>query len=59
MMGSGNPDWLAGMTDDELLAVARELEARAEQFDAGTRLLVNDELRKRKMPLLGFGTSRY
>lgn len=58
-MGSGNPDWLRDMTDAELDVLAEELEGRAEQFDAGTRLLVNDELRRRGKPLLGFGTSRH
>jgi hypothetical protein len=58
-MGSGNPDWLRDMTDDELLTVADELHHRAEMFEAGTRLLVNDELRRRKLPLIGYGTSRY
>lgn len=58
-MSSGRSEWLEVMTDDELKAVAHELETRAEQFDAGTRQLVNDELRKRRMPTLGFGSSRY
>lgn len=46
-------------TDEELLGIARELEARAEQFDAKTRQVINDELRRRKLPLIGFGTSRF
>lgn len=46
-------------TDEELLDIARELEARAEQFDAKTRQVINDELRRRKLPLIGFGTSRF
>jgi hypothetical protein len=58
-MSSGRSEWLEVMTDAELTATAHELETRAEQFDAGTRMLVNDELRKRRMPLLGFGNSRY
>lgn len=58
-MSSGRSEWLEAMEDNELKAVAHELETRAEQFDAGTRMLVNDELRKRGMPLLGFGTSRF
>lgn len=58
-MAAGNPDWLRDMTDDEVLSVAAELEARAEQFNAATRQLVNDELRRRKLPLLGFGRSRH
>lgn len=58
-MAAGNPDWLRGMADDELLALVRELEHRAECFEAATRQLVNDELRRRKLPLIGFGTSRH
>lgn len=58
-MGSGNPDWLRGHTDAELLAIAADMEARAEQFDSGTRQLLNDELRRRKLPIIGFGTSRF
>lgn len=58
-MGSGNPDWLKDHTDAELLAIAAEMEARAEQFDAGARQLMNDELRRRKLPTIGFGTSRF
>lgn len=46
-------------SDEELLAIARELEARAEQFDAKARQTINDELRRRKLPLIGFGTSRF
>jgi len=52
-------DWIRQHTDEELLSIARELEMRAEQFDAKTRQIVNDELRRRHMPLLGFGTSRF
>jgi hypothetical protein len=52
-------DRLRAHTDEELLDIAHELEARAEQFDAKTRQIVNDELRRRKLPLLGFGTSRF
>jgi hypothetical protein len=58
-MGSGNPDWLRSHTDEELLAIAADLQERAECFDAGTRLLVNDELRRRKLPTIGVGTSRH
>lgn len=58
-MSAGNPDWLKGHTDTELLAIAADLEARAEQFDSATRQLVNDELRRRKMPTIGVGTSRH
>ncbi len=57
---AGSPeDWLREMSDSELDGIVHELEARAEQFDAKTRLQVNDELRRRKKPLIGFGTSRY
>lgn len=58
-MGAGNPDWLRGHTDEEILCIAREMEMRAEQFDSQARQLMNDELRRRKLPLLGFGTSRF
>lgn len=43
-------DWLRDMPDAELVVVAREIEARG--ADAKTRQLVNDELRRRKMPTL-------
>lgn len=43
-------EWLRALPDVELLAVAQELQERAEQFDAKTRQRVNDELRRRKMP---------
>lgn len=58
-MGAGNPDWLKGHTDAELLAIARDMENRAEQFNSEARQIMNDELRRRKLPLLGYGTSRY
>ena len=58
-MSAGNPEWLRAMTNEELTAVAMELEARAEQFDSQTRQLVNDELRRRKLPTIGFGRSRF
>lgn len=58
-MGAGNPDWLRDHTDEELLEIAREMQARAEQFDGNARQLVNDELRRRKLPTIGYGTSRY
>lgn len=54
-----NNNRLSKHTDDELLAIAAELEARAEQFDANTRMQVNDELRRRRLPLIGTGTSRF
>ncbi len=58
-MAAGDPDWLRDLTDAALAEVAAALEARAEQFNAATRQLVNDELRRRKLPLLGFGRSRH
>lgn len=58
-MGSGKPEWLRGHTDEELMVLAREMEARSEQFDSGARQLLNDELRRRKLPLISFGSSRY
>lgn len=51
-------DWLRGLTDNELKAIVEEAGERAEFLDAPTRTLINDELRRRKMPLLGFGKSR-
>jgi hypothetical protein len=51
--------WLRGHTDAELLAIAAELEERAEQFSAATRQIMNDELRRRKLPLIGAGKSRH
>lgn len=58
-MGAGNPDWLKDHTDAELLVIAADLEARAEQFDSATRQVINDELRRRRLPTIGFGTSRH
>lgn len=58
-MGAGNPDWLRDHTDEELLAIAAEMEARAEQFSPEARSVMNDELRRRRLPTLGFGTSRH
>lgn len=52
-------DRLRGHTDAELQAIADELQDRAEQFDATTRMAVNDELRRRQLPLIGFGRSRH
>ena len=51
-------DWLRNLTDAELDLVVKELEWRAECFEQKTRTLINDELRRRKMPLVGFGRSR-
>ena len=52
-------EWLRGLTDSELTEVAIELQERAEQFDAKIRMRVNDELRRRKMPIVGAGRSRH
>lgn len=52
-------DRLREMTDAELIELAAELQERAEQFDAKTRMLVNDELRRRKMAVIGAGRSRH
>jgi hypothetical protein len=41
---------LRGLDDREVWEVARELYWRAEQFDSRTRMVVNDELRRRRMP---------
>jgi hypothetical protein len=41
------------MTDAELAAVVAELEDRAEQFSAQVRSQVNDELRRRRLPVIG------
>lgn len=46
------------LTDEELQTIAQELHDRAEQFSPDTRLVVNDELRRRKMPTVGIGKSR-
>lgn len=48
----GAEDWLRAMSDTELKVVVSELEARAEQFDAKLRSQINDELRRRRMPLV-------
>lgn len=55
----GNEERLREHTDAELIELARELEERAEQFSAEVRIQMNDELRRRGLPLLGFGKSRY
>lgn len=52
-------NWLRALSDAELNGVVAELEARAEQFSMQTRQLINDELRRRKMPILGVGKSRH
>lgn len=56
---SGQAEWLRLLLDSELLAVAEELQERAEQFDAQARMRINDELRRRKMPVVGAGRSRH
>ncbi len=43
---------LRKMTDAELAAIVAELEERADLFDAKTRQLLNDELRRRRLPLV-------
>lgn len=58
-MSAGNPDWLKEHTDEELLVIVHDMETRAEQFSPEARQMLNDELRRRKMPLIGFGKSRY
>lgn len=40
------------MTDAELAAIVAELEDREEFFDTKTRSQVNDELRRRHMPVV-------
>jgi hypothetical protein len=52
-------NWLRALTDTELTALVAELEDRAEQFSSSARQAVNDELRHRKMPLVGAGKSRH
>lgn len=52
-------DWLRNLTEQELDALVKEVEARAEQFDSKVRVQINDELRRRKLPLIGFGKARY
>jgi hypothetical protein len=42
--------WLRDMTDQELAVLASEVEER--EADPKTRQLVNDELRRRKLPPL-------
>lgn len=54
-----HPEWLREHTDDEILAIAADMEKRAECFDASARQAMNDELRRRKLPTIGYGTSRY
>lgn len=44
---------LRSLTDPEILAVVAEIEERSELFDAKVRQQVNDELRRRKMRLIG------
>jgi hypothetical protein len=58
-MGAGNPDWLRRHTDEEIQAIAQEMFERAEQFNAEARMLLNDELRRRKLPIVEIGTSKH
>lgn len=46
-----NGDYLRSLTDEELQAVATELRERHEQFGSQVRMQVNDEFRRRKLPL--------
>ncbi len=41
--------WLRDLDDEELYQIARELYWRAEQFTSRVRMVVNDELRRRRM----------
>ena len=52
-MAESQEDRLRGLTDDELRAVVVEIEGRPDQFDQKVRTLVNDELRRRRWPLVG------
>lgn len=52
-------EWLQEHTDKELLTIAYEMEMRAECFSPEARQAMNDELRRRKLPTLGTGTSRF
>jgi hypothetical protein len=52
-------EWLRHLSDAELTALVEEVQERAEQFSAQTRSLINDELRRRKMPVIGVGKSRH
>lgn len=47
---------LAEMGNEELRQVGRELYWRAEQFSSGTRAVVNDELRRRRLQTVPLGT---
>lgn len=58
-MSAGNPDWLKNHTDEELLIIAQEMHERAEEFNSEARQLLNDELRRRKMQVVGYGKSRH
>lgn len=58
-MGAGKQEWLKDHTDKEVLEIAHDMESRAEYFSAEARVIMNDELRRRKLPLLGYGKSRY
>jgi hypothetical protein len=43
---------LQDLSDEELRQVGRELYWRAEQFTSRTRQVVNDELRRRHLPIV-------
>ncbi len=58
-MSAGNPDWLRDHTDAELLTLAREMEARAEEFTNDARLVLNDELRRRRLTVVSYGRARH
>lgn len=47
----GADEWLRDLNDSELQALVAELEERVDQFDAKTRMQINDELRRRRMAL--------
>lgn len=55
----GQEEWVRALSDVELATIALELEERAELFAQSTRTLVNDELRRRKMPPLGMCKARH
>lgn len=59
MSAGGNPDWLREHTDEELLVLAREMYDRREAMDSGVLSVLNDELRRRKLPPVGPGESRF
>lgn len=40
---------LRKLSNEEMYQIGRELYWRAEQFDSRTRMIINDELRRRRM----------